>query len=84
MNTVGVSNSLDQDQASCFVGLDPDPHCLQKLSADDTSRYSRTDNGYELIQWPITKAPLYNIFITCPYISSLFYHAINVAKCTKM
>ena len=37
-NTVSVSNRLDQDQSRRFVGPDLGPICLQKLSADDTSR----------------------------------------------
>ena len=37
-NTVRVSNSLDPDQARLFVGPDLVPNCLQKLSADETSR----------------------------------------------
>ena len=37
-DTIRVSNSLDPDQAQHFVGPDLGPNCLQKLSADDTSR----------------------------------------------
>ena len=37
-NTIRVSNSLDPDQARHFVGSDLSPNCLQKVSADDTSR----------------------------------------------
>ena len=33
-----VANRLDPDQARRFVGPDPDPTCLQRLSADDTSK----------------------------------------------
>ena len=33
-----VSNILDPDQARHFVGPDLDANCLQRLSADDTSR----------------------------------------------
>ena len=33
-----MSNSLDPDQAWCFVGSDLGLNCLQRLSADDTSR----------------------------------------------
>ena len=36
----GVSNSLDPDQARPSVGPDLDSNCLQRLSADDTSRQS--------------------------------------------
>ena len=32
------SNNLDPDQARRFVGFDLGPNCLQRLSADDTSR----------------------------------------------
>ena len=38
MNTIKVSNSLDPDQARHFVRPDLGPNCLQRLSADDTSR----------------------------------------------
>ena len=38
-NNINVSNSLDPDQARHFVGPDLGPNCLEKLSADDTSRY---------------------------------------------
>ena len=37
-NTIRVSNSLDPDQARRFVRPDLGPNCLQRLSADDTSR----------------------------------------------
>ena len=33
-NTIGVSNSLDPDQARHFVGPEMGPNCLQRLSAD--------------------------------------------------
>ena len=33
-----LSNRLDPDQARYFVGPDLGPTCLQKLSADDTSK----------------------------------------------
>ena len=37
-NTICVSSRLDPDQARPFVGPDLGPICLQRLSADDTSR----------------------------------------------
>ena len=37
-NTIRVSNSLEPDQARRFFGPDLGPNCLQKVSADDTSR----------------------------------------------
>ena len=37
-NSIKVSNSLDPDQAQRFVGPDLGPNCLQRLSADNTSR----------------------------------------------
>ena len=37
-NNIRVSNSLDPDQARYFVGPYLGPNCLEKLSADDTSR----------------------------------------------
>ena len=37
-NIVKVSNSWDPDQAQLNVGPDLDPNCLQKLSAEDTSK----------------------------------------------
>ena len=33
-----MSNSLDPDQALCFVGPDLGPNCLPRLSAEDTGR----------------------------------------------
>ena len=38
MNATRVSNSLDPDQAQHSVGPDLIPNCLQRLSADETSR----------------------------------------------
>ena len=37
-----MSNSLDLDQARHLVGPDLDPNCLQRLSADDSSKESVT------------------------------------------
>ena len=37
-NTIRVSNSLDPDQARHFVWPDLGPNCLQRLSAENTSR----------------------------------------------
>ena len=37
-NAIRVSNRLNPDQARLMVGPDLDPNCLQRLSADDTSR----------------------------------------------
>ena len=41
-NTITVSNSLDPDQARRSLGPGLGPNCLQKLSADDTSRHSKS------------------------------------------
>ena len=40
-----VSNNLDPDQAGHFVRPDLHPNCLQKLSADDTSRERDSSSG---------------------------------------
>ena len=37
-NAIRISNSFDPDKARHFVGPDLDQNCLQRLSADDTSR----------------------------------------------
>ena len=37
-NTIRVSDSLDSDQAWCFVRPDLGPNCLQRLLADNKSR----------------------------------------------
>ena len=37
-NTIRVLKSLDPDQARHYVGPDLGPNCLQRSSADDTSR----------------------------------------------
>ena len=47
-NTIRVSNILDPDQAQHFVGPDLGPNCLQRLSADDTSRQRVNISGYFL------------------------------------
>ena len=39
MSAIRVSNSLDPDQAQCFVGPELGPNCLKRLSADDKSRH---------------------------------------------
>ena len=39
-NTIRVATSLDPGQARRFGGPDLGPKCLQRLSADDTSRQS--------------------------------------------
>ena len=44
MNTIRVSNSLDPDQARRSVGPDLGTNCLQRLSADDTSRQRANTN----------------------------------------
>ena len=38
MNTIVVSNGCDPDQDRQKVGPDLGPNCLQRLSADDSSR----------------------------------------------
>ena len=43
MNSIGVSNSLEPDQARHFVGPVLGPNCLLKLSADDTMGESFID-----------------------------------------
>ena len=41
MNTIRVANSLKPDQARHCDVPDLGPNCLQRLSADDNSRYYR-------------------------------------------
>ena len=49
-NTIRVSNSLDPYQARHFVWLDLDPNCLQKLSADYTSRQRvKNEKAYKIL-----------------------------------
>ena len=50
-NTFRVSNSLDPDQAWRFVGPDLGPNCLQRLSADKTSRQRATNSSTRFFQW---------------------------------
>ena len=47
---------MDPDQARCFVGPDLGPNCLQRLSADNTSR-QRYQN---LIGWLIIDCYMFN------------------------
>ena len=68
-----MSNSLDPGQARCFVGPDLDPSCLQRLSADDTSRRSvnslintRIDGNITLVCYlPREISLLHSILLTC-------------------
>ena len=59
-NTIRVPNILDPDQARHFVRLDLGPNCLQRLSADDTSRQrvntiSQNNGMYKfVISWNTT------------------------------
>ena len=41
-----MSNNLDPDQTRRFVGPDLDPNCLQRLSADNTSRQGYSENFF--------------------------------------
>ena len=52
-NTIRVSNRFDPDQVQPFVGPDLGPNCLQRLSADDTSR-QRVKGGFCIIAIRIT------------------------------
>ena len=54
-STISVSNCLVPDQARRFVGPDLGTNCLQRLSADDTSRqivkaYLRLGDFWFLLQ----------------------------------
>ena len=49
-----MSTSLDLDQARHFVGPDLGPNCLQRLSADDTSRQRVNDKTICHSQNPIS------------------------------
>ena len=71
-NTIRVSNCMDLDQARCFVGPDLGPNCLQRLSADNTSRYR--DNA---------KKPLYNMY-TCILVDKKGPHFITRTGFFKM
>ena len=47
-----MSNSLDPCQARRGVGPDLVPNCLQKLSADDTSRFRVKELiAYQTVNW---------------------------------
>ena len=45
-NTIGVSSSLDPDQVRQYIGPDLGPNCLQKTSADDSSRLRATGKDH--------------------------------------
>ena len=55
-NTIRVTNSLDPDQARHFVGPDLGPNCLQRLSADDSTR-QRVKEGvvFRTVNWAATE-----------------------------
>ena len=46
-NNTRVSNGLDPDQDRHSVGPDLGPNCLQMLSADDKSKYNRTEQSVQ-------------------------------------
>ena len=46
-STIRVANSLDPDQARHFVRPDLGPNCLQRLSADNKSRYQLTKSYHK-------------------------------------
>ena len=50
-NTIKVSNGFNPDQARFFVGPDLGPDCLQRISADDTSRERVKTLYYIIFQW---------------------------------
>ena len=50
-----MSNTLDPDQAQCFVRPDLGPTCLQRLSADNTSRQRVTVKTFNLGTYCIAK-----------------------------
>ena len=47
-NAIRLSNNVDPDLARHIVGPYPGPNCLQKLSADDTSRL-RVKTGLQVV-----------------------------------
>ena len=62
-NAIRVSNSLDLDQAQHFVGPDQGPNCLQRLSADETSRQTvkQTFFSTHLTFYKIICCSIYNV-----------------------
>ena len=52
-NAIRVSNSLDPDQARQNVGPDLGPNCLQRYSADDTSRQRVNGSMFVCFIYPI-------------------------------
>ena len=75
MNTIRVSNGVNQGQASHDVGPGPGPNCLQGLSADDTRRCARTSdggNGNHSVSLPIILIKIkVDQMLPSSYISSL-------------
>ena len=53
-NTIRVSNSLDPDQAGCFMGPDLGLNCLQRLSEDDTGRQGLISLGGLSLSVPVS------------------------------
>ena len=52
-NAIRVSNSLDPDQARQNVAPDLGPNCLQRYSADDTSRQRVNGSMFVCFIYPI-------------------------------
>ena len=65
-NTIRVWNSLDPDQARHFVGPDLDPNCLQRLSADNTSR-QRGEVKYSIC------SKIFNNLLSCSLFSTYIH-----------
>ena len=59
-----VSNSLDRDKTRQFVGLDLGQNCMERSSADDSSRQfkelisSQSIYLYLSSNWGLSKAPI--------------------------
>ena len=79
-NTIGVSNSLDPDQAQHFFGPDLGSNCLQRLSADNKSRPYRAElNTKQLVDTTIWLKPRLELIS----FGSNFFHLAKVLATTN-
>ena len=60
-----MANSLDSDQARHFVGLDLGSNCLQRSTADDTSRQIVKNSVYLACLDQLASERGDIIFVTC-------------------
>ena len=80
-NTIRVSNSLDPDQVRRFVGPELGPNYLLKLSADDTSRQTKSVHTHNCIRaiWLRSFKQFLQVSWRVSLMSEFNLHLVNLA-----